>query len=49
MPLNSAGDDTHFRLAPDTFTAFLASDRKEGFGKRDLYVVYYVEPRAEMQ
>ena len=49
MPLNSAGDDTHFRLAPDTFTGFLASDRKEGYGSRDLYVVYYVEPREEMQ
>ncbi len=49
MPLNSAGDDTHFRLANDTFTGFLASDRKDGLGKRDLYVVYYVEPREEMQ
>ncbi|MEM1359468.1 MAG: hypothetical protein AAGF89_14780, partial [Bacteroidota bacterium] len=44
MPLNSAGDDTHFRLAPDTFTGFLASDRKDGFGRRDLYIVYFVDP-----
>lgn len=49
MPLNSAGDDTHFRLAGDTFTGFLASDRKDGLGKRDIYIVYYVEPREEMQ
>jgi tetratricopeptide (TPR) repeat protein len=49
MPLNSAGDDTHFRLAPDTFTGFLSSDRKDGYGKRDLYIVYYVEPREEMR
>jgi tetratricopeptide (TPR) repeat protein len=49
MPLNSAGDDTHFRLAPDTFTGFLASDRKDGLGKRDVYIVYFVEPREEMR
>jgi len=49
MPLNSAGDDTHFRLANDTFSGFLCSDRKEGLGKRDIYVVYYVEPREEMR
>lgn len=49
MPLNSAGDDTHFRLAPDTFTGFLASDRKDGLGKRDLYIIYFVEAREEMR
>jgi hypothetical protein len=49
MPLNSAGDDTHFRLASDTFTGFLSSDRKDGLGKRDVYIVYYVEGREEMR
>ena len=49
MPLNSAGDDTHFRLANDTFTGFLASDRKDGYGARDLYIVYFVEARTEMR
>jgi tetratricopeptide (TPR) repeat protein len=49
LPLNSAGNDTHFRLAPDTFTAFLSSDRKEGMGKRDIYIVYFIEPREEME
>ena len=49
MPLNSAGDDTHFRLAPDTFTGYLASDRKDGLGQRDLYIVYFVEAREEMR
>ena len=48
-PVNSPGDDTHFRLAPDTFTAFLTSDRKDGYGRRDLYVVYYPLARPEMQ
>ncbi len=49
MPLNSAGDDTHFRLAPDTYTGFLASDRKDGLGKRDVYIIYFVEAREEMR
>ena len=49
IPTNSAGDDTHFRLAPDTFSGFLASDRKDGYGKRDLYVIYYSSARKEMQ
>lgn len=49
LPLNSAGDDTHFRLASDTFTGFLCSDRKDGLGKRDVYIVYFVEGREEMR
>ncbi|OAV43065.1 tetratricopeptide repeat protein [Lewinella sp. 4G2] len=49
LPINSAGDDTHFRLAPDSFTAFLTSNRKDGYGKRDLYVAYYPTARLEMQ
>ena len=48
LSVNSAGDDTHFRLAPDGFTGFLASDRKDGFGGRDLFVVYYASGRVEM-
>ncbi len=49
LPLNSAGNDTHFRLAPDTFTAFLSSDRKDGYGGRDIYIVYFIDPRKEME
>lgn len=49
LPINSADDDTHFRLAPDTYTAFMASDRKDGYGKRDVYILYFIEPREEMQ
>jgi tetratricopeptide (TPR) repeat protein len=41
IPINSAGDDTHFRLAPDGFSAFLTSSRKDGLGQRDLYVAYF--------
>ncbi|MEO0788097.1 MAG: tetratricopeptide repeat protein [Bacteroidota bacterium] len=49
LPVNSADDDTHFRLAPDTYTAFMASNRKDGYGKRDVYILYFIEPREEMQ
>ncbi|MGB3547893.1 MAG: hypothetical protein WBA17_13010, partial [Saprospiraceae bacterium] len=48
LPLNSAADDTHFRLAYDAFTAYLCSDRPDGYGERDLYVVYYQDPQEEM-
>lgn len=41
IPINSAADDTHFRLSRDGFTAFFASSRKDGFGQRDLYVAYF--------
>lgn len=41
LPINSAADDTHFRVSKDGFTAFLASSRKDGFGRRDLYAAYF--------
>ncbi|MCB0653015.1 MAG: PD40 domain-containing protein [Saprospiraceae bacterium] len=49
IPLNSAGDDTGFRLTRDGFTAFLASSRKDGFGKRDLYIAYFQEYLPEVE
>jgi len=41
LPINSAADDTHFRLTNDGFSAFFTSSRKDGMGERDLYVAYY--------
>jgi tetratricopeptide (TPR) repeat protein len=41
IPINSAGDDTHFRLSNDGFSAFLTSNRKDGYGQRDIYVAYF--------
>ena len=41
LPLNSAGDDTHFRLLPDGYTGLLSSSRKDGRGGMDLYTVYF--------
>jgi tetratricopeptide (TPR) repeat protein len=43
LGLNSAGDDTHFRLAKDGYTAYLTSNRKDGFGQRDIYVAYFYD------
>jgi outer membrane protein OmpA-like peptidoglycan-associated protein len=36
-PINSASDDTHFRLTPDGMRGYYCSNRKEGFGERDIY------------
>lgn len=47
MPVNSAGDDAHFRLAIDGLKAFLSSDRKSAFGQRDLFVAYFKEQVRE--
>lgn len=49
LPINSADDDTHFRLARDGFTGFFASARKDGMGQRDLYVAYFTKYRQEME
>lgn len=43
FPVNSAGDDVHFKLAKDGYTGYFASSRKESLGERDLYVAYFSE------
>lgn len=43
LGLNSAGDDSHFRLAKDGYTAYLSSNRKDSFGHRDIYVAYFYD------
>ncbi len=49
IPINSASDDTHFRLSRDGFTAFFSSSRKDGFGMRDIYIGYFQEFLTEME
>jgi tetratricopeptide (TPR) repeat protein len=49
IPINSAGDDSGFRLTNDGFTAFFTSSRKDGFGKRDLYIAYFQEYLKEVE
>ncbi len=41
IPINSAGDDAYFRLSKDGLKAYYSSSRKEGLGKRDIYVAYF--------
>ena len=40
-PINSAGDDLSFYVSKDRYTASMSSDRKQGYGGFDLYVVYF--------
>ena len=49
LPVNSAGDDTHFRLAPDGFSAFFTSSRKDGMGMRDIYLAYFSDFLTEQE
>lgn len=48
VPINSAGDDSFFRIAKDGSTAYLASSRKDGLGQRDIYVAYFPDYLTEM-
>jgi outer membrane protein OmpA-like peptidoglycan-associated protein len=36
-PFNSASDETHFQLTTDGRKGYFCSNRKEGFGERDIY------------
>ena len=47
LPINSPEDDAYFRLSYDGSSAFFASDRMGGMGKRDLYIAYFKEPQSE--
>ncbi|MEZ4958503.1 MAG: tetratricopeptide repeat protein [Saprospiraceae bacterium] len=49
IPLNSAADDAHFLMTPKGDRAFFSSARKEGFGKRDLYVAIFEQPLGEQE
>lgn len=48
LSVNSAGDDTHFKLALDGYTAYFTSNRKDGYGARDLYVAYFYDYQKEV-
>ncbi len=47
FPINSAGDEAHYRLTLDGYRAFFSSSRKDAMGKRDLYVAYFEQAREE--
>ena len=44
-PINSTGNDLHFRLNPDGAVALMSSDRKSGYGAYDAYMVYLTLPK----
>ncbi len=44
IPVNSPLDDAGFVLSPDGMTAYLHSDRKEGYGDQDIYRVFFKQP-----
>ena len=48
MPINSAADDTYFRLAKDGHTGFFCSSRSDGYGQRDIYAAYFKDYLMEM-
>ena len=48
LGINSSADDSHFRLARDGYTAFLTSNRKDGIGKRDIYIAYFFDYLPEV-
>lgn len=49
LPINSAADDTYFKVSEDGLRAFFSSARPDGFGMRDLYVTYFRRIRPEQQ
>lgn len=49
IPINSSGDDVFFKISRDGFTAFFASSRKDGYGKRDIYAAFFQDFLPEME
>jgi outer membrane protein OmpA-like peptidoglycan-associated protein len=47
QPINSAGDDLYFTLAPNSSEGFYSSARPSGNGDIDIYQVYYNVNRSE--
>lgn len=43
IPINSPGNETHYRLNDDGLMATYTSDRKDGYGRQDIYFAYLNE------
>lgn len=41
IPINSAGDDSYFKISVDGMRAYFASSRAEGYGGYDIHVAYF--------
>lgn len=46
-PINSPDDDLHYRISHDGMRAYFASSRKDGYGGKDIYVIYFREFQQE--
>lgn len=44
MPVNSPLDEIHLVLSPDGMSAYLTSNRKDGYGMEDIYRVFFKKP-----
>jgi len=50
MPINSAGDDTYFKINFDGSKAYFSSGRKiDSYGQRDIFVAYFKKTQIEQQ
>lgn len=47
LPVNSAGDDAYLRLSYDGYSAFFTSNRKDGYGRRDIFIAYFNDALIE--
>jgi outer membrane protein OmpA-like peptidoglycan-associated protein len=47
LPINSSEDDLELNISADGTTALFSSNRKEGYGLYDLYIVYFKEQVIE--
>jgi len=44
FPINTSADETYFVIALDGTSAYMSSDRKDGYGGQDIYTVYFKQP-----
>jgi outer membrane protein OmpA-like peptidoglycan-associated protein len=44
IPFNSSLDDTELVLSPDGMTGYMTSNRKSGYGDKDLYRIFFKQP-----
>lgn len=49
IPINSAGDEDHYYISDDGFSAFFSSSRKDSYGQRDIYIAYFPDFLPEME
>lgn len=47
LPINSAANDTYFKLSRDGYKGYLSSNRIESQGQRDIYVAYFKTQNRE--